>query len=180
MCDPVTATVVGIGVASSVAQHRAGVSAASAQNRYNTQLLERTQDESVRNLEAQTRQARTSLQQEQEAARFSANDRARAAARAGATARAAAARGGVTGPSVDALLAGYRSSEARQNYISSRNLSFARRQTVENVRGFQSAARSRINSARRPTARGPSPFGTVLRIGSSVAGGLSDGGYFDR
>ena len=94
MCDPVTATVVGIGVASSVAQHQAGVSAANAQNRYNTQLLERTQDESVRNLEAQTRQARTSLQQEQEAARFSANDRARAAARAGATARAAAARGG--------------------------------------------------------------------------------------
>ncbi len=92
--------------------------------------------------------------------------------KAQSTAEVAAGEAGVGGQGVDAILQDFERSDARFRAAEATNFRFLEQQAQDDLKGFSAEAQGRILDA-QPTTSAPSFLGAALRIGGSVASGLS-------
>ena len=158
MCDPLALLGLAVGGAQSVMQYQSESYAAKQQNQFYRENAQRAN----RSAQDEMFQTQQRMFQEQASGAEQKIDNMREARAAKATASAAAGEAGVSGLSVDALLAEFSQTEARNNDRIDQNTEWSMDQLQDEVRGIQSNAENRINGVQR--AASPSFFNTGLKI----------------
>lgn len=178
MCEPATIAAAAIAAVSALAQAKAQNDSVKAQNVFEQNRFEQAKTNAEANFFAQAAQANLRIQQEAEATSDQIQETNRQKAQARAQAVVSAGEAGVSGLSVDALLADFERSAARNNETARRNLEFIQQQTEQDVKGLQAAAANQ-QIAVLPNIRGGQPgLVTALKVGSAAYGAAADAGAF--
>lgn len=162
MCEPTTATLMYLTIASTAASVVGQAQAASAQSSANQRQYENTMRARAANLN----QTNLMQQQEREAGSQQLEQNNMAARAARSTATVSAGESGISGLSVDALLSDLGNKQNRFNSSVVTNYDNSSMAITNQRENIDINAASQINSLKTPAM--PDYFGAALRIGRSV------------
>lgn len=152
MCDPATASVVGLGIqgAGVLNNFFADKSASKAYKQYQQLSTQSTVD----NFKQQNRQINNRYSEEQEAMALELQQMQIQNMQAKATAQASAASSGAYGSTIEGLFRGYDRANAVNNYIAEKNLRMKGLQYSDEIDGLRAQAISAINLQQPYTSQG--------------------------